>query len=342
MRCAPYGARTPSGVAVMANDREPTSVLRTVIDYVVTENLRLSDRSGNDQGTETVLPHGEGWIMVDDNFDRARFCRVALVEEPQFEEAVCPDPLDAARKLAAWGLAVHPVRADKRPASPHGYKDASADPETVTELWRRYPAPLIGVATGEASGISVLDIDTPRHSEARQWLAQNHWRLPKTRVHGTRSGGVHFVFRHRPGLRCSAGRPVPGVDTRGCGGFIVWWPAAGYGVEHLDTLVDWPPWLLEEVAPPPPRMPPPSTARAVAGVGYVAGALRRGIERVATAPEGRRNETLNAETFALARLALDADILAEAMLAAARACGLPEFEARRTIQSALTARRGRP
>ena len=65
------------------------------------------------------------------------------------------------------------------------------------------------------------------------------------------------------------------------------------------------------------------------------------VERVARAAPGTRNDTLNAETFSLARLAatgdLDAGVVAVAMASAALAAGLPAREAMRTIGSALRA-----
>lgn len=88
---------------------------------------------------------------------------------------------------AELGLPVFPRRLDKRPACPHGYKDATRDPDAIRELWRRYPGPLIGVPTGMASGIDVLDID-PRHG-GDDWLSAHADRLLVTRSHRTRSGG---------------------------------------------------------------------------------------------------------------------------------------------------------
>src|SRR5271168_3008733 len=92
--------------------------------------------------------------------------------------------------------------------------------QLLCALWRRYPAPLVGVSTGEPSGIDALDLDA-KHPEAAQWWTANRHRLPTTR---TRSGGLHLIFRHQPGVRCWIGRPVPGVDGRGDGGFAIWWP----------------------------------------------------------------------------------------------------------------------
>jgi hypothetical protein len=121
-------------------------------------------------------------------------------------------------RALALGLPAFPCRADKRPACPHGYRDATADPTGLRALWRRHPGPLVGVPTGELSGFDVLDIDAPRHPEAAAWLGARRDGLPATRTHRTRSGGLHLLFRHQSGLRCWAGRPVAGVDGRGDGG----------------------------------------------------------------------------------------------------------------------------
>ena len=74
--------------------------------------------------------------------------------------------------------AVHPVKADKTPATVHGCKDASTDPDQITRLWQKWPAPLIGVATGVASGVSVLDLDLKYPSSVRWWRAHCE-RLPR-------------------------------------------------------------------------------------------------------------------------------------------------------------------
>src|ERR1700726_1890053 len=92
--------------------------------------------------------------------------------------------MEALPALVAQGLRCFPCRADKTPATPRGYKDASSMRETVEELWRRFPGPLIGIPTGEMSGFDVLDID-PQHGGAK-WFAEHKSLLPPTRVHQTR------------------------------------------------------------------------------------------------------------------------------------------------------------
>src|ERR1700730_16409379 len=95
--------------------------------------------------------------------------------------------LKQALTLIDQGLPCFPCRADKRPATPHGFKDATCD-RNVVDLWRRYPGQLVGIPTGEISGLAVLDID-PRHGGDR-WFAEHRHRLAATRMHRTRSGGL--------------------------------------------------------------------------------------------------------------------------------------------------------
>jgi hypothetical protein len=93
---------------------------------------------------------------------------------------------------------------------------------------------LVGMPTGEPSGIAVLDVDD---LEGLAWFDAQH--LPLTRLHQTRSGGLHLLFRHPPGLRNSASVIAPDVDVRADGGLIVWWPRQG--LEVCDApLAEWP------------------------------------------------------------------------------------------------------
>lgn len=248
-------------------------------------------------------------------------------------------PLASAQELAAQGLSVFPVHRNKAPACPHGFRDATADLGAVEALWRGYPASLIGVPTGAVNGFDALDVD-PRHG-GNEWLDRHRDRLPPTRTHRTRSGGWHILFRHHEGVRNSAGRIAPGIDVRGDGGAIIWWPATGRGVENADTLAPWPAWLLPVMLPPPPL---PRSAEIPAGSygdRYVEAAIRRAVEHVAMAGEGGRNSTLNAEAFALARFikagTITASDLAEAMATAGLAAGLAPREIQATITSAFRA-----
>jgi hypothetical protein len=146
--------------------------------------------------------------------------------------------MSAVRQVVLEGrpLPIFPCHENKRPACEHGFKAAVADEAGIEALWRRTDAPLIGVATGAASGIAVIDID-PRNG-GRKWLDANHHRLPMTRTHQTRGGGLHLIYRHAPGLRCR--QIAPGVDLKADGGYVVWWCAHGGQVLFLGPIAEYP------------------------------------------------------------------------------------------------------
>ena len=139
----------------------------------------------------------------------------------------------------------------------------------MRELWdmTRHGV-LVGVPTGEASGFDALDLDY-RH-RAFEWEAMHAERLGVTRVHGTGGGGRHYLWRHAPGVRNSAGRVAQGIDVRGDGGYVIFPPSPGYSVLVDAPIADWPDWLLALVLPPPfPNglrgTPPPRVATDMTG-----------------------------------------------------------------------------
>jgi len=258
---------------------------------------------------------------------------------------VAPPHVVQAISLARHGVAVFPCLENKCPATPHGFKDAVSSPDEAATLWQRYPGPLIGVATGAVSGIDVLDLDLHKEG-ADEWHSAHCTYLPRTRTHGTRSGGLHMLFRHREGMRNSASRIAEGIDVRGDGGYIIWWPAAGLDIMDRSPAAQWPAWLAEQAMPPPPsKMDPAATEQTLRDADrYAAGAVRAAIQSVLTAPQGRRNDTLNGEVYSLARFVpqglLTAGQIAQAMAAAGLQAGLNQREIEKTIASALRARIG--
>jgi len=125
--------------------------------------------------------------------------------------------------LGSEGRPCFPCAKSKRPISPRGFLDASADPIAPREIWSKFPGPLVGVRTGNTSRIDVLDLDR-KHREATEWWMAHRDDFPVTRVHRTRSGGLHLLFQHAPNMRCSASNIAPGIDVRGDGGYVIWWP----------------------------------------------------------------------------------------------------------------------
>jgi hypothetical protein len=206
-------------------------------------------------------------------------------------------PFDAALRT---GWHCFPCLANKAPACPRGFHAATNDPATLIDLWRRHPGPLVGVATGPRSGIVCLDIDCgegkSNAASARAWLAENKNRLPRSRRHETQSGGVHALFKHAPGFRCSTSLIALGVDTKGearadkDGGYFIFWPAAGTQVLTDAPLAPAPHWLIGELNPRP--KPISAFAAPKAEAAPCAASIRGALRVLAGAREGERNSAL--------------------------------------------------
>lgn len=263
-----------------------------------------------------------------------------------------------------WNWPVFRLRPDsKEPETRHGFHDATADSATIVEEWERHPTSNVGIATGAASGLVVIDLDPPPPPKTPEdkpgpsgWdtvtdLQRTLGPLPKTLMVKT-PRGWHVYLRH-PGVevRCSAGRLGCGVDVRGDGGYVVAPPSriggSFYGWVLRDgraepipsDLPDLPEsWLAAMLARPTER--PSSGDRDVL---YVRAAVRAEIDAVRTAVEGTRNSTLNTSAFALARFSKEGKVrepdLVTLLLGAAVESGLGEDEAHRTIRSAFDARK---
>lgn len=227
--------------------------------------------------------------------------------------------------------AVFPCNEFKRPRTPQGFKDASKDPATIRDTWEKWPGPLIGVATGATSSISVLDIDV-EHDTARAWWRQHCGILPETRIYRTRSGGLHLLFRHKDGVSNTQGKLAVGVDTRGDGGYIIFWFAAGFPCELDAPPAAWPSWLYRTLWPPAQLAPIRSTTLPENSINGL-------VRTVREAREGTRNGKLNWAAFKMrehiARGAITQSEAHQELLAAAMASGLPTKEAIMTLTSAF-------
>ena len=224
------------------------------------------------------------------------------------------DVLVRALELASSGLPVFPCARSKTPMKDSaGFREASTDLQRVRYLFKRYPGALIGVATGELSGIDALDIDSAKHPEAGDWLMS--WGPIQSRTHRTRSGGSHLLFSHEPGLGCQESYPVAGVDLRAEGGYIIWWPAAGFEIRDVPVL-RWPDKLLAAVRKPAPT-PLRFTPLRPTGAAYAAHAIAGACRAILEAPNGLQATTLNREAFSLGTLvgagAAGADLVRRAL-----------------------------
>src|SRR5215831_55449 len=118
--------------------------------------------------------------------------------------------LDAALSYAARGWHVFPChtptnngcscRKDcgkntgKHPRTAHGLKYATTDRATIQRWWTQFPAANIGIVTGAASGLVVLDEDTYQDGDkGREDLEQSYAPIPETIHQLTGGGGVQYL-----------------------------------------------------------------------------------------------------------------------------------------------------
>jgi hypothetical protein len=276
----------------------------------------------------------------------------------------------AAKAYATLGLpvvAMHGVRRDggctcakgsrcldpgKHPRLADWPHTASTSPAEVACWWRRWPTANVGLVTGRR--FDVLDVDSPVGEAALRALAQAGAVPGGGPLARTGGGGWHVLLAptghgNRVGLQ-------PGLDWRGRGGLIVAPPsrhASGAVYRWVRPLTaelpEAPAGLRRLLAPPRTQratLPPAAGPTGRAGR-YAGAALDREAHRVATAPPGTCNHTLNRAAFSLGQLAaaglLDAEEIRGRLLAAALAAPASghadrERRARATIESGL--RRG--
>src|SRR4051812_9861972 len=269
-------------------------------------------------------------------------------------------PVAAALRYVSWGWQVLPLHtpasagcscadpdctsAGKHPRTIHGVHDASRQPKQVRDWWARWPDANVGIVTG---ALVVIDVDGDLgHHSLTALQARLGQSLPATPWVET-ARGRHLYF-HALGIDIgnSAGRLGPGLDVRGQRGYAVA-PPSRHANGHTyrwhgirDGIALLPPWLAEELTRPKPTRPPVATP-VMTPDAYVQAALSGELERIAAAPTGARNNTLNRAAFRLGQLAggrlCDAGSFEAPLLDAALAAGLGEGEATKTIVSGLLA-----
>jgi hypothetical protein len=130
---------------------------------------------------------------------------------------------EAALAYARKGYAVFPCHpASKAPRTKHGCKDATTDEKIIEDWWGKWPDANIGIATGQASGIWVLDIDGREGEFSLNKLIDEHGRLPDTLEVATGNGRhFYFILRNGISIKNSASKIGPGIDARGDGGYVI-------------------------------------------------------------------------------------------------------------------------
>jgi hypothetical protein len=249
--------------------------------------------------------------------------------------------LNCALRLARKNIPVFPCNADKTPRIAGGFKSATCFSDQITSWWRQWPDAFIGAATGHI--FDVIDIDSAKHPEAERWRVDQQCtkRLPATRMHKTRSGGYHLLYRAEEGLTNSAGKLERGVDVRAKGGYIIWWPAQGLKVWNPKFIAYMPEWILEALRAKP-RLVTTATAHAIIN-GDATRRIKAVLAEVATASEGERSNLLYWGACRFVELCneglLDEAHAHDLLLEAARYAGHPDDRSLSTIDSAFKAGR---
>jgi Bifunctional DNA primase/polymerase, N-terminal len=252
-----------------------------------------------------------------------------------------------ALELARNGVAVFPCinrpgdPSDKAPLTPHGFKDATCDPDIVHRWWTRWRNALVGVPAGVR--FVAIDLDL-RHEDAQRWYDQNRDRLPLTRTHVTRRSGRHLLFKPSSQVGCTVSKLGPHIDTRGLGGYVVWWPACGLELLHAGALAPVPSWVIEKLrsAPVISIFAPPAQQQIHISAGQAKNKLDGIIRTIAFAQEGERNSRTFWGACRMAEMVraklLDRSAAISLVIEAASRNGLTRQEALRTAQSAFRER----
>ena len=122
--------------------------------------------------------------------------------------------------MAAQGWRLFPLASrSKKPSIKEWQNRATSDPAQLAVWERENPGCNWGLATGQKSGVVVLDVDG--HEGKKSFDALTDGKIPQTRTVATASGG-HFYYRPpEGGLRNSASKLAPCLDIRGDGGYVV-------------------------------------------------------------------------------------------------------------------------
>jgi len=265
-----------------------------------------------------------------------------------FGASMLPLP-QAATRYAAAGVPVFPcVPGEKRPLTVHGFHDATTDPRQICAWWTRSPMANIGIPTGAASDVEVVDVDRrPERSgfspfeRARRAGITAGWAV----LIRTPSGGIHAYYPANENRRQQSWQvPRVHIDFRGEGGYILAPPSivgaaarqAGYAVmvtakrapvsidaEMLRTFLD--------------PLPTPSLSSHRQQLLDVDGLARW----VAARGEGERNGALFWAACRAAENGVTPDELNAVLGPAAQQAGLPPREVATTIRSALRTTAGR-
>jgi hypothetical protein len=258
--------------------------------------------------------------------------------------------LSIALDYAARGFAVFPcLERSKAPAIGRGFYSATTNPATIRRWFLNCPQFNLAIATGLVSSVWVLDIDGSNGAQSLLELEAQFGPLPATLTSIT-STGCHLWFCADRSVPSTAGRIGAGLDTRGCGGYVLAPPSVHpdgpvYRWGNERDIAIAPEWLMQRACRKPPAVPAApvlnsTIRRPVASPGaYGRAALERECQALACEARGGRNHALNRASFRLHRLVaggeLNAAEVVDGLVAAATANGLVEDKGLRAAEATI-------
>jgi len=211
--------------------------------------------------------------------------------------------LDAALAYVDAGFKVFPLNG-KKPATEHGFKDATMTQIGCRAIWGKNPGLNIGIPTQD---MVVIDFDIKsggKESKTKMWA--DHGPLPKTRVHKTGGGGQHWIYANPFGIdirNCTTFAGYPGVDIRANGGYICAPPSIHpdtgkpYEVADPSEIATVPDWVIDIAGRKESNFAPSSTGETL------------------IIPDRERNDTLASIAGTMRRRGLGEDAIVAALLA---------------------------
>jgi hypothetical protein len=227
----------------------------------------------------------------------------------------------------------------KHPRVMGGAHAASIDPGQVREWWRMWPTSNLGIGCAD---LIVYDIDPRNDGEETFENAIGGRPFPRVPTVCTGSGGLHLYFAG-PGR---SGHLGEGVDIQAAGKLAVAPPSVhASGARYTWLVYDIEPVPVPQYLLPRERALAPADLRPGQLVDvsprYIRAAFEGELEVVRTAPEGRRNDSLNTSVLKISRFVgpgkLDASAVVASFRDAAHQAGLAGPEVDATIRSALVA-----
>jgi hypothetical protein len=259
---------------------------------------------------------------------------------------------DAALRFAEAGVPVFPcVPGGKSPLTHEGFHEATTNLRRIRSWWRWMPAANIGVPTGNASGVEVVDVDRKAagsgfgaFERARRAGLVDGWAA----LVRTPSGGMHAYYPADPDRRQASWEAAKArVDFRGTGGYVIVPPSVVEVADDLRApyaLIGGPRGsvspvdagaLRDLIAPRPAPIPYRRDANAPADAERLAG-------WVAARAEGERNRGLFWAACRMAEAGASPEATHGALGPAAERAGLPPREVAVTIRSAYRATYAEP